>query len=429
MTDETIDIGPRGRAGRPPRIAVLWSPLSGYMHSCMRAMVDEGIEVLVVHQQGDPNSPFDLDQVTEGIRALQWFGTADADEIDRLLEDFDPDTILASSWNFGAYRKVCRARRGKTLRIFGMDNQWLGTPKQWAGIASARFVLKPTYDGVYLCDERQANFAGRLGFPAERLIWGIYTGDYPKFAAVADERGDELPPRKFLFVGRLVPVKGIDVLADAYRRYRETVDDPWSLTIAGQGPDKHLLDGIDGIDHLGFVQPEDLPKVFADAGCLVLPSRFEPWAVVIHEATAAGLPVICTRPCGASTRLVLDSYNGAVVSAGDADALTGALLRIHNADDDTRREMGHASEMLARQYSPKLWVDRLMRRIPELRALVGLSPTPWSEGAGATGSDDGELGSTATEGTVDDVDEAVGDDVGVEGGLGVSPGTTPGDLA
>lgn len=351
------------------------------MHACLRALADEGVELLVVHQRGEENAPFDLSAVTSGFRSEEWADAPDPAPIGRLLDEFSPDAVLASSWNFGAYRQVCRARQGQTLRIFGMDNQWHGTPKQWLGVATARQVLRPTYDAAYLADERQAAFAARLGYPAERLIWGLYSGDSPRFAELARARGNALPPRRFLFVGRLVPEKGVDVLADAYRQYRSMVgDDPWPLAIAGTGPEEHRVAPIDGVKLHGFVQPDDLPSLFAEAGCLVLPSRFEPWAVVIHEATAAGLPVVCSRACGASTRLVLDGYNGAVVTPGDAPALAHALARIHRADDDQRRAMSAASSSLALQYSPQQWARRLLTRIPELRTAIGLPPTPWEAG-------------------------------------------------
>jgi glycosyltransferase involved in cell wall biosynthesis len=378
MSDVPVDpVEPAGRPGRAPRVAVLWARLSGYLHACLRELADQGVDLLVVHQQAATDAPFDPEAISAGFRSVQWADAPDAAAIGALLDEHDPDVILASSWNFPAYRTVCRAREGRTLRIFGMDNQWLGTPKQWLGVATARWVLRPTYDGAFLCDERQAAFAARLGFPAERLVWGLYAGDQPLFAQVAARRGAELPPRQFLFVGRLVPEKGIDVLVDAYRRYRAEVDEPWSLGIAGTGPEQHRLDSVDGIKRYGFVQPADLPAVFEEAGCLVLPSRFEPWAVVIHEAAAAGLPIVCSRACGASVRLVLDGYNGAVVSTGDAEALARALLRIHRLTDDQRRAMGAASSSLSLQYSPRQWAERLLERVPQLRAAIGLTPEPW----------------------------------------------------
>jgi glycosyltransferase involved in cell wall biosynthesis len=138
-----------------------------------------------------------------------------------------------------------------------------------------------------------------------------------------------------------------------------------------------LLSAIDGVEMLGFVQPADLPDVFSRAGCLVLPSRVEPWGVVVHEAVSAGLPVVCTRVCGAATRLVLDGYNGTIVSAGDDVGLARALARISAASPGERRAMGAASESLSLQYTPTRWASMLVSRIPELRDQVGLDqPAP-----------------------------------------------------
>ena len=115
----------------------------------------------------------------------------------------------------------------------------------------------------------------------------------------------------------------------------------WSTTRgrsswAAPGPEAARLAGIEGVDLLGFVQPDSLPALLARSGCLVLPSRFEPWGVVVHEAAAAGLPVVCTSVAGAASRLVLDGYNGVVVPPGDPGALARALLRISGASDAER---------------------------------------------------------------------------------------------
>ena len=183
----------------------------------------------------------------------------------------------------------------------------------------------------------------------------------------------QLPPRAFLYVGRLVEDKAIDVLAAAYRRYRAFAADPWPLIVAGTGPESRRLEAEPGVDLLGFVQPEQLPAVFARAGCLVLPSRLEPWAVVVHEAVSAGLPVVCTRACGASTRLVLDGYNGAIVSPDSDPGLAEALGRISNADDDDRRAMGARAARSACSTRRTAGRGVLLTRIPELRRSIGLA--------------------------------------------------------
>jgi glycosyltransferase involved in cell wall biosynthesis len=359
--------------GPPLRICVLWSRLSGYLSASLRALADAGADVLVVHEAAGADAPFDDGELTAGFRAVAWQGAPDERELMSLLDEFAPDGLVVNSWHIGAYRRASRRLRGRTLRIVTVHNQWTATPKQLAARAAARALLHPTYDVAFVCDERQAIFAEKLGFPAERMLWGVNTCDQPLFARVAAERGDRLPPPAFLFVGRLVEDKAVDVLAEAYGRYRSAVADPWPLRIAGVGPMSGLLERIDGVEMLGFVQPAELPGVFASAGCLVLPSRIEPWGVVVHEATSAGLPVVCTRACGAATRLVLDGYNGAVVSPGDASGLAHALARISGASAEERRAMGTGSELLSRQFTPQRWAQVLLSRV---RAAATRQPGP-----------------------------------------------------
>jgi glycosyltransferase involved in cell wall biosynthesis len=110
----------------------------------------------------------------------------------------------------------------------------------------------------------------------------------------------------------------------------------------------------------------------AESGCLVLPSRFEPWAVVIHEAAAAGLPIVCTSACGASTRFVCDGYNGAIVSPDDPAGLAAGMLRVSGAGDDDRRRMGEGSTRLAAQLTTRRWASYLLRRTSEIARELGL---------------------------------------------------------
>ncbi|HEY8527405.1 MAG TPA: glycosyltransferase family 4 protein [Acidimicrobiales bacterium] len=371
---------------RPPRVAVLWGGLSGYFHAQLSALRAAGAEVLVVHRSLDASAPFDLDELTLAIDARAWSEAPDETELEAALDDFDPDVLLVMSWDVGAYRRAARRRRGRTLRLLCMDNQWWGTAKQWGGVLISRFVLQPAYDAVFVAGGRQAEFARRLGFRAERTMWGLYVGDTPTFEKVAVDRGDQLPPEAFLYVGRLAPEKAIDVLAAAYQAYRRRVADPWPLIVSGTGPEVHRVAGLEGVELLGFVQPSQLPEVMARAGCLVLPSRFEPWGVVVHEAAAAGLPIICTWVCGASTRLVLDGYNGVVISPDDAAGLADGLARISTAGAVRRLAMGRASRQLAQQLTPDRWASYLLERVPDLRSAVGLEPTPWAAAGARQGA-------------------------------------------
>lgn len=356
--------------GETARVAILWKQMSGYARASFAALQDAGADVYLAHRSATEDAPFDDDRLTVGAESHVWSEAPDEDLVRGQLERFKPDAVLVISWDVGAYRRISRSMRGRTLRILCMDNPWLATPKQWAGRAAARMLIRPTYDVAFLPGERQATFARYLGFTDDEILWGLYTCDYPTFAAVRDGRADALAPA-FLFVGRLVASKGADVLAHAYREYRAGTADPWPLVVCGTGPMADAFAGIPGVEMLGFVQPEELPHVLARSACLVTPSRFEPWGVVLHEATAAGLGVICSSACGASTRLVLDGYNGAVVPVGDATRLAEAMTRISSPTTDLAA-IGRRSGELASQFTPQRWATYLLERIAPLRRQVGI---------------------------------------------------------
>src|SRR5258706_8059004 len=102
------------------------------------------------------------------------------------------------------------------------------------------------------------------------------------------------------------------------------------------------------------------------ACCWVLPSRFEPWGVAIHEATSAGLGVICSSACGASAHLVQDGRNGFVVRADDEKNLGNALMRYASLLPKQTEEMSDHSYYLSSQFTPKRWASYFHKRAQEL---------------------------------------------------------------
>lgn len=347
------------------RFYLAWQYLTGYSTSGMHALVAQGHDVRLMYQealvQAPFLAPFDDAELTVGLEATGWTGQPDVDLLMSELDDFQPDVLVVNSWHIPAYMKASRRWRGRALRIVVMDHQWLGTPKQWLGRATRNLFIQPAFDAVFLPGDEQAVFARHLGFKQHEIITGLNTCDDPFFT------GPQATPRDaFLFAGRLVDTKGVDVLAQAYRSYREKSADPWPLVVAGMGPMDAELKAIDGVQLLGFVSPKDLAAVMADAGCLLLPSRFEPWGVVIQEAAASGQAVICTSTCGGASRLVLDGYNGRVVAPGKVEELAEAMHWVADADPALRRTISQRSVELAKQYTPERWASHLADRSREL---------------------------------------------------------------
>ena len=157
--------------------------------------------------------------------------------------------------------------------------------------------------------------------PAKRLLiipHGIDTDLFRpiKPAALYAERYKLEGQKVILFVARLIPAKGVDVLLDAYARVLQKHPDV-TLLIAGDGPERAALEAYArkaGVAHkavfAGAVQQEDLPHLYGLSDVFVLPSTYhfadgtpiphvsENFGLVIAEAMSCEVPVIASRVGG-----------------------------------------------------------------------------------------------------------------------------------
>ncbi|BAP56005.1 glycosyl transferase [Thioploca ingrica] len=344
------------------KIAILWTKLSGYLNACLKALVSlPNVSLLVVNQQTSHDAPFDESQFAWIKPRYQWQDKVDAVILGEKLNNFYPDVLLISGWHIKGYRSIARQFSGKALRVIAMDNQWRGTAKQWLGCLTAPFFVQRLADAIFLPGERQKVFAQKLGFKVDQILSGLLCCEHNQFA----EYGNQQIERKnsFVYVGRLAGEKGIKELLYAYDKYRKETQVPWELVIIGTGPLSSLVQRQNEVIYEGFVQPNELPKLLAFHGCLILPSLFEPWGVVLHEATSARLPVIATDNVGATVHLLQDGYNGYLVEVGNIESLASAMKRISTLSYEERCHMGENGYRLSLQYTPQRWATYFHEKI------------------------------------------------------------------
>ena len=352
------------------RVAVFWTRLSGYLNACLKELASRpGVELLVAHETADNDAPFDASQFS-WIESGARFEYAVRPDRYALLEQtrrFAPDVLLVNSWHIGEFRHILQHLRPLPLRVLCMDNQWRGTWKQRLGVIGSPWYVRRLYDAAFLPGERQACFARRLGFSDDRIWQGLLCPDAATFVTEAG-KPVSLLPRVFGYLGRLCPEKGIQDLLRAYEIYRASTSDPWDLRIAGAGPLGPELDRHHAVIRSGFVQPAESGAWMRGIGCLVVPSRFEPWGVVVSEGASAGLPIIATNACGAVPHLVHDFANGRVARTGDVRSLASCMAYVASLSDDERLAMGQVSRGLANPYAPARWADTVLARSAELLA-------------------------------------------------------------
>jgi glycosyltransferase involved in cell wall biosynthesis len=364
------------------RIAMLCNGLTANQDVCYRALSELGNDLLLVYAGSQPGALFDSSGFGDYAERHVWESDAGiwegepppAEELVPLVRDFDPDVVFMMSWHGKGYRKVMQDQRGKALRILYSENIWHASPKQWLGRLTHRAYIDPLYDCAFVPCDRAEWFVRRLGFTPDRVMRGSLSADVDLFDR-GPRSGEELAGRRrFLFSGRLVQHKRPDVLAAAYRRYREVVADPWDLVVAGVGPMAPVFEGIPGVVELGFVQPPLLADQMHQASAFILQSEIDYYGLVVHEAATAGLPLIVSEGVGAAPSFLQDGCNGWTVAPGDIASLADAMVRMSSVGADRLGSMSDRSRSLARRTSPQLYATNFHEEAERRLRALGLGP-------------------------------------------------------
>lgn len=347
------------------KVVFCWTSYSGYMAACWRELAAVGgvdVHVLCLTGEGvDANTAF-VRTMPDGVThtVLTEREHDDPAAVRAIVEAQRPDVVVISGWSHPAYVRLVDAPGLRRARfVMAMDTPYRGDLRQrvarlWLSRLTRRI------DRVVVAGERSREYARRLGVPDDRIDVGLYAYDQELFNARLLERRTSLPggwPRRFLFVGRYVQEKAVDVLVEGYRAYRDDVADPWELGCCGKGWLAESLAGVSGIRDHGFVQPADQPDLFLHHGAFVLPSRYEPWGVAVAEALASGLPAICSSSCNAALALLHSYWNGIEIPPGDPRALARAMRWMHDHVAELPA-MGREAAGIATAYSARQWAVR-----------------------------------------------------------------------
>jgi glycosyltransferase involved in cell wall biosynthesis len=279
----------------------------------------------------------------------------------RELGRFHPDAVAVGGWNQPAFwlaLAYCRAR-GVPLLVWvestARDARGESRPLELAKRAMVRRAA-----GFFVPGTEAAAYVRAFGVDDERIAVAPNAVDERVFAAAAVDRSNR-DACTFLYAGRLDPEKGLDVLV------RSIADVPGELVLVGSGTEEERLRRLaDGrVTFRGAVGRDELPPLYAAADVFVLPSRSEPWGMVLNEAAAAGLPLVATEGAGAAHDLIEHGVNGFRVPVDDEDALADALRRLA-VDEEFRLAAGARSRELVRRFTPEAWADAvadLARRV------------------------------------------------------------------
>ena len=232
--------------------------------------------------------------------------------------------------------------------VFWSESHRLSTrTHRWRFLnAIKRYFLKP-FDTFYAFSPLSAEYLLGFGVDSRRIVLSY---NLPNIAAFprCDRIGNTAEPT-LLHVGRLIANKGLLQLFDALGRLTQR---PWRLLIVGAGPlepklrERAKLNGFaERIEFLGYIQQDDMNRIYRRADVLLFPTLNEVWGLVLHEGFLSGTYAVASDRAAASYALLRPGENGEMVSPRDVGALASAIGRAldrHPFDREAiRRTVSH----------------------------------------------------------------------------------------
>tara|TARA_B100002052_G_scaffold284498_1_gene296443 strand:- start:12875 stop:14086 length:1212 start_codon:yes stop_codon:yes gene_type:complete len=287
----------------------------------------------------------------------------------KLVQEINPDIVHAHWLIPGGY--VTRKALGKEPPLFmsmhGTDVFLID--KMRIAQRLAKKAIHSAHNLHFVSEELRSIVERRYGDVGGRdfvlpMVFGLES-----FSRAASKPRET---KRILFVGRLMEVKGVDVLIKAFSKFLENDSlSDYALDIVGDGPE------LDSLLHLarqeqieekivfhGSKQRNEIADFYANADLFVLPSKTtalgekEGLGLVVLEAMMSGVPVIGTD-CGGIKETIEHGKTGIIVAENDVDALHMAMVDL--IQDVGKREQfsHHAHAEVTRKYSSESLVTAM----------------------------------------------------------------------
>jgi glycogen(starch) synthase len=298
-------------------------------------VAEEDFHGIPVHRLATPLSSLELDPV-----AL----AEERSHARALVKAFQPDLMLSLNplhllIHYQAAQHVHSARNLYWLQGYSKE-MFVPTLITGQTLRDADYVV---------CCSRYSLDSARRGFPEitdhSRLIWNSVPTPTVEPAPLPWD------PPKVIYVGRLSPEKGPDLLIRAFAQAAPKLPE-LRLVIAGDGSERQKLEAMvdtlglrSRVDFVGWLHPNDVPAAINTATVLALPSRMEGFGIVGLQAAQMGRPVLGFRIDGIP-EVCADGETGLLCAPEDVEDMAAKMIRLIE-DRPATEAMGRAAKVRA----------------------------------------------------------------------------------
>jgi glycosyltransferase involved in cell wall biosynthesis len=284
------------------------------------------------------------------------------------LRRFRPNSILCGGYNYPAFWEALAWAKFHSVPFAA----WIEStsrdqrnPSVLTEFVKRQFIRNCSSFAVP--GKSSFEYVTSMGVSAERIHTAPNAVDIRRFANLARSAREReaqcraelgLPPRYFVYAGRVTREKGVFQLLEAYTQLEPELRSKVGLVLVGEETArdelmKNAAKVYPGtVIFPGFAQRDQLAAFYALAEVLVFPTLSDTWGLVVNEAMACGLPIIATDVAGCTADLVHDGENGYVIPVADVVKLAEAMAAFAR-DPQLASRMGELSARLIEGFSPE----------------------------------------------------------------------------
>jgi glycosyltransferase involved in cell wall biosynthesis len=303
-----------------------------------------------------------------GVNAManRWLLFTYQPGIIKLAKRHNPDVLIADGFfQWTAPTLWMRMRWSIPLVICYERTLYTEKNVQWYRRLYRRTALR--YTDAMCCNGRLcAEYAASLGMAPSRITVPNMTADTEglsrQASAVTQQRREQIRQEwkasgpVFIYVGQFIPRKGLQYLLEAWA-ILESDAIGGTLVLVGQGYEENSLReqarrlGLNNVRFMGVVDYDQLAQYYASADVFVIPTLEDNWSLVVPEAMACGLPILCSKYNGCWPELVQAGRNGWVFDPYDGDDLV-RCLKIAAGAGERLKSMGEQSMQIVSDHTP-----------------------------------------------------------------------------
>jgi len=306
-----------------PKLVILTNNISPYRIPVYRGL-GESFDTLVAVGKPEPNrkdwgalnEKLASETVRVEVAAGKFFTTSEAKYLHinpgylKILFREKPDAVISLEIGF---RTLC-AMIHATLKRKPLWVWWGGTPHSERGIGRFKKAVRCYVARLKIrwisYGQESTQYLRSIGVSPDRIVQiqnavdeRLFTQKEPR----VDENTDG--PRILLVVGQLIGRKGLEQLLRSSHRL-QSEGEKFVLRFVGSGPRREDLEeqvaqmGIENVEFLGGIPPDQLPAQYRAADVLVFPTLEDVWGLAVNESLLCGTPVICSKYAGCSGELI-----------------------------------------------------------------------------------------------------------------------------